>query len=62
MLFAAICRSCGAKLHQDGPMLPAKGPWPHPWYDDASHFLQVDAPERTVEQIVSFDADAARAR
>ncbi|MBS2011302.1 MAG: alpha/beta hydrolase [Deltaproteobacteria bacterium] len=26
------------------------------WMDDASHFLQVDAPERTVEQIVSFDA------
>jgi pimeloyl-ACP methyl ester carboxylesterase len=26
------------------------------WMDDASHFLQVDAPERTVDQIVSFDA------
>ena len=26
------------------------------WMDDASHFLQVDAPERTVEQIVSFDS------
>ena len=25
------------------------------WMDDASHFLQVDAPERTVDQIVSFD-------
>jgi pimeloyl-ACP methyl ester carboxylesterase len=31
------------------------------WMDDASHFLQVDAPERTVEQIVTFDASAARA-
>ncbi len=29
------------------------------WMDDASHFLHVDAPERTVEQIVSFD-DGAR--
>lgn len=29
------------------------------WMDDASHFLQVDAPERTVEQIVSFDREAA---
>ncbi len=28
------------------------------WMDDASHFLQVDAPERTVEQIVSFDGGA----
>jgi len=26
------------------------------WMDDASHFLQVDAPERTVAQITSFDA------
>lgn len=25
------------------------------WMDDASHFLQVDAPERTVAEIVSFD-------
>jgi pimeloyl-ACP methyl ester carboxylesterase len=25
------------------------------WMDDASHFLHVDAPERTVEQILSFD-------
>jgi pimeloyl-ACP methyl ester carboxylesterase len=31
------------------------------WMDDASHFLQVDAPERTVEQIVSFDTGEARA-
>ena len=30
------------------------------WMDDASHFLQVDAPERTVEQIVTFDAAAVR--
>lgn len=26
------------------------------WMDDTSHFLQVDSPERTVDQIVSFDA------
>jgi len=25
------------------------------WMEDASHFLQVDAPERTVEEIVGFD-------
>lgn len=31
------------------------------WMDDASHFLQVDAPERTVEQILAFDQDAASA-
>ena len=31
------------------------------WMDDASHFLQVDAPERTVEQILSFDPAAASA-
>ncbi|MEA2748936.1 MAG: hypothetical protein QOI41_3079 [Myxococcales bacterium] len=31
------------------------------WMDDASHFLQVDAPERTVEQITSFDPDAGPA-
>jgi pimeloyl-ACP methyl ester carboxylesterase len=31
------------------------------WMDDASHFLQVDAPERTVEQIVSFDHERAGA-
>ena len=31
------------------------------WMDDASHFLQVDAPERTVAQIMSFDADAGSA-
>jgi pimeloyl-ACP methyl ester carboxylesterase len=31
------------------------------WMDDASHFLQVDAPERTVEQILGFDAAGARA-
>jgi pimeloyl-ACP methyl ester carboxylesterase len=27
------------------------------WMDDASHFLQVDAPERTVAQLMSFDPD-----
>jgi pimeloyl-ACP methyl ester carboxylesterase len=26
------------------------------WMDDASHFLQIEAPERTVEQIMSFGA------
>lgn len=31
------------------------------WMDDASHFLQVDAPTRTVAQIVSFDPDARSA-
>ena len=25
------------------------------WMDDASHFLQVDAPERTIAQLTSFD-------
>jgi pimeloyl-ACP methyl ester carboxylesterase len=30
------------------------------WFDDASHFLQVDAPERTVEAITGFDPDAQR--
>jgi pimeloyl-ACP methyl ester carboxylesterase len=29
------------------------------WMDDASHFLQVDAPERTVEEIASFDVRAS---
>jgi pimeloyl-ACP methyl ester carboxylesterase len=29
------------------------------WMDDASHFLQVDAPGPTVAQIVSFDGGAA---
>ncbi len=28
------------------------------WIDDASHFLQVDAPERTVQEIVAFDRPA----
>ncbi len=32
------------------------------WMDDASHFLQVDAPERTVAQIVSFDPERAPER
>jgi pimeloyl-ACP methyl ester carboxylesterase len=31
------------------------------WMDDASHFLQVDAPERTVDELVSFDAEARAA-
>ena len=31
------------------------------WMDDASHFLQVDAPERTVEHIVAFDREAPSA-
>ena len=30
------------------------------WMDDASHFLQVDAPERTVAEITSFDGEARR--
>jgi pimeloyl-ACP methyl ester carboxylesterase len=29
------------------------------WMDDASHFLQVDAPERTVEHILGFDGREA---
>jgi pimeloyl-ACP methyl ester carboxylesterase len=29
------------------------------WIDDASHFLQVDAPERTVREIFDFDAESA---
>jgi pimeloyl-ACP methyl ester carboxylesterase len=31
------------------------------WMDEASHFLQVDAPERTIEQLLSFDAEARAA-
>ena len=31
------------------------------WMDDASHFLQVDAPERTVLEIASFDREARAA-
>ena len=31
------------------------------WMDDASHFLQVDAPERTVAQIMSFDRETSAA-
>jgi pimeloyl-ACP methyl ester carboxylesterase len=45
--------SFGPKFHADIPGSELV------WMDDASHFLQVDAPERTVEQIVSFDAGAA---
>ena len=29
------------------------------WFDDASHFLQVDAPERTVREIFDFDRESA---
>jgi pimeloyl-ACP methyl ester carboxylesterase len=29
------------------------------WIDDASHFVQVDAPERTVQEILSFDRAVA---
>lgn len=29
------------------------------WVDDASHFVQVDAPERTVQEIFDFDAPSA---
>lgn len=39
-----------------GPMFHADIPGSElVWMDDASHFLQVDAPERTVTEIVSFD-------
>ena len=31
------------------------------WMDDASHFLQVDAPERTIEHIVAFDREGGAA-
>lgn len=42
--------SFGPRFHADIPGSDFE------WMDDASHFLQVDAPERTVEQIVAFDA------
>lgn len=39
-----------------GPMFHADIPGSElVWMDDTSHFLHVDAPERTVEQIFSFD-------
>jgi pimeloyl-ACP methyl ester carboxylesterase len=40
-----------------GPMYHADLPGSElVWIDDASHFVQVDAPERTVQEITSFDA------
>lgn len=59
--------SCPVRIlyaKKDVMVPPAFGPLYHAdlpgselvWMDDASHFLQVDAPERTVAQIVSFDA------
>ena len=46
-------------------MLPATGPLPHPYYDVHDAFmrvtLQVDARERTIDQIFSFDTSRARA-
>jgi pimeloyl-ACP methyl ester carboxylesterase len=41
--------SIGPKFHADMPGSELV------WMDDASHFLHVDAPERTVEQIIGFD-------
>lgn len=57
---------CPTKIlyaRKDVMVPPAFGPMFHAdipgsdlvWMDDASHFLQVDAPERTVDEIVSFD-------
>ncbi len=41
-----------------GPMFHADLPGSElVWVDDASHFLQVDAPERTVTEITSFDPE-----
>jgi pimeloyl-ACP methyl ester carboxylesterase len=42
--------SIGPKFHADMPGSELV------WMDDASHFLHVDAPERTVDQILEFDA------
>jgi pimeloyl-ACP methyl ester carboxylesterase len=39
----------GERFHEDMPGSELV------WMDDASHFLHIDAPERTVEQIVQFD-------
>ncbi len=58
---------CPVKLlfaRKDVMVPPAFGPMYHAdipgselvWIDDASHFLHVDAPERTVAQIMEFDA------
>jgi pimeloyl-ACP methyl ester carboxylesterase len=41
--------SFGPRFHQDIPGSQLV------WVDGASHFLQVDAPERTVHEIISFD-------
>jgi pimeloyl-ACP methyl ester carboxylesterase len=41
--------SFGPRFHADIPGSDFE------WMDDASHFLQVDAPERTVEHILAFD-------
>ncbi|MBX3192027.1 MAG: alpha/beta hydrolase [Labilithrix sp.] len=41
--------SFGPRFHEDIPGSELV------WMEDASHFLQVDAPERTVDQILSFD-------
>ena len=38
----------GKRCHEDMPRSELV------WMDDASHFLHIDAPERTVEQIVDF--------
>lgn len=48
--------SFGPRYHEDIPGSELV------WMDDASHFLHVDAPERTVHEITSFDpTDAASA-
>jgi pimeloyl-ACP methyl ester carboxylesterase len=58
--------SCPTKIlfaRKDVMVPPSFGPLYHRdipgsefvWMDDASHFLHVDAPERTVEQILAFD-------
>lgn len=43
--------SFGPKFHADLPQSELV------WMDDASHFLHVDAPERTVAEITKFDVD-----
>jgi pimeloyl-ACP methyl ester carboxylesterase len=42
--------SFGPRYHEDLPGSELV------WIDDASHFVQVDAPEKTVAEIVAFDA------
>jgi pimeloyl-ACP methyl ester carboxylesterase len=44
--------SFGPRFHADIPGSELA------WMNDASHFLQVDAPERTVEHLLAFDAAA----